>query len=118
MPDEPLELERVSMFGFGAIPNLEASLASNAPLKRRLRPRRSKSDETANEAAELVIVNVKPRQRRKSSSWPLTKKAKSSSGGFNIRVPRTLKPKPKPKPGDMVLPIEMPDGEQTASNSG
>ncbi|KAG5953414.1 hypothetical protein E4U53_005701 [Claviceps sorghi] len=95
MPNEPLEMERVSMFGFGAIPNLEASSASNAPLKRRLRPRRCKSDETANEAAELVIVNVKPRQRQKSSSWPLTKKAKSSSLAARQR---TL----KPKPGDKV----------------
>ncbi|KAG5971936.1 hypothetical protein E4U55_000982 [Claviceps digitariae] len=93
MPDEPLDLERLSMFGFGAIlPNLEASLASDTPLKRRLRPRRAKSDETAKtaDAADLVTVNVKPRQRQKSSSWPPTKKTKPSSSTARQRL---LKPR-------------------------
>lgn len=110
MPDEPLELERLSMYGFGAIPNLEACLSSDAPLKRRLRPRRAKSDETAKDVADLVIVSVKPRQRQKPSSWPPTKEANSSSLAARQRIL-------KPKSGDKSLPIEIPHSEKV-SNPG
>ncbi|GAB0133553.1 hypothetical protein EsDP_00001960 [Epichloe bromicola] len=107
MPDQPLELERVSMFGFGAIPNLEVSISSDAPLKRRLRPRRDKANETSNDA-DVVILNVKPRQGRNSSAWRHGSKAKPSSSAWQ----RVL----KPKLGDKMLPIEIPDSEKKASS--
>lgn len=110
MPDQPFELERVSMFGFGAIPNLEVSISSDAPLKRRLRPRRDKASETSNDA-DVVILNVKPRQGRKSSAWRHSSKAKPSSSAWQ----RAL----KPQLGDKMLPIEIPDsGKKASSGSG
>ncbi|QPH12651.1 hypothetical protein C2857_004912 [Epichloe festucae Fl1] len=110
MPDQPLELERVSMFGFGAIPNLEVSISSaDAPLKRRLRPRRDKANETSNDA-DVVILNVKPRQGRKSSAWRHSSKAKPSSSAWQ----RVL----KPKLGDKMLPIEIPDISEKKASSG
>ncbi|KAG6006630.1 hypothetical protein E4U21_006852 [Claviceps maximensis] len=86
MPEDPLELERVWMFGFGAIPNLEASLASDVPLKRRLRPRRSNSNEIAKDAVDSVSVEVTSRQRQKSLSWQPTKKAKLTSSSARQRI--------------------------------
>lgn len=110
MPDEPLELERVSMFGFGAIPNLEASIASDAPLKRRLRPRRYKSNEVSNDA-NVVIVNVKSRQRQKSSTWRPSSSNATSSTSARQRIL-------KPKLGNKMLPIEVADSEKAAPEFG
>ncbi|KAG6025159.1 hypothetical protein E4U41_001599 [Claviceps citrina] len=104
MPDEPLELESVSMFGFGAIPNLEIAMASDAPLKRRLRPRRCSSTETLPNDADAFIVNVKPRRREKSSTWRPSLSAESAS---SVRQ-RPL----KPKPDDKMLPMEIQDSEK------
>ncbi|OAQ68106.1 hypothetical protein VFPPC_15783 [Pochonia chlamydosporia 170] len=112
MPDEPAELDNVSMYGFGAIPNLEASLTTDEPLKRRLRPRREKAD--AASQPDLVLVNVR---HRTSNSAALG----SSSG----HKPRTRK-KPnrinkntaaKARPGSKNLPIEILDSDKKAASS-
>ncbi|KAG6137446.1 hypothetical protein E4U38_000931 [Claviceps purpurea] len=65
MPDEPFGLK--SLYVSGAIPNLpnlEACMMSDEPLKRRLRPRRCKSDKAA-KYAEHVTADARPRKRRK-----------------------------------------------------
>ncbi|KAK2593407.1 hypothetical protein QQS21_008895 [Conoideocrella luteorostrata] len=111
MPDEPLELENVSMYGFGAIPNLEASESSEAPLKRRLRPRKEKKREATSDA-EVVILDIKSQpQRPKSSVAKSSSRARASSSRTNKRVL-------KPKPGDKSLPIEIMDGEKMSIASG
>lgn len=64
---EPFELK--SLYVSGAIPNLpnpEACIASDEPLKRRLRPRRYKSDKAAKDAGH-VTADARPRKRRKVS---------------------------------------------------
>ncbi|OAA32016.1 hypothetical protein AAL_01348 [Moelleriella libera RCEF 2490] len=95
MPAEPLELEHISMFGFGAIPNLESLLSTDAPLKHRLRPRKEKVTYGSDDG-DVVFVNVHSRQM-----------AQKSSG----HAPRG---KLKATFGDRSLPIQSFDSEGTA----
>lgn len=110
MPAEPAELENVSMYGFGAIPNLEASIPFDEPLKHRLRPRREKTEEASNNA-DLLIVDVRKRgavQRPSSSKRPKSRARKTPN-----RVNKSV----KAKPGSKNLPIEILDSEKKAASS-
>lgn len=111
MPAEPAELENVSMYGFGAIPNLEASIPLDEPLKRRLRPRREKTEEASSDA-DLLIVDVRQRgsavQRPSSSNRPKPRARKPPN-----RVNKSV----KAKPGSKNLPIEILDSDKKAGSS-
>ncbi|KIE00955.1 hypothetical protein MAJ_03289, partial [Metarhizium majus ARSEF 297] len=111
MPADPAELKNVSMYGFGAIPNLEASATPEEPLKRRLRPRKERIECIEAPDADVFIVNVRQR----------------SNGGQRLSSIK-LKPKPrrtpnrdhrsvKAKPGSKFLPIEILDSEKKAASS-
>jgi hypothetical protein len=111
LPTEPAQLENVSMYGFGAIPNLEELVTWDEPLKRRLRPRRDRVQEEPN--TDVFIVNARQRgratQRQSSSSSKPKPRARQTPG----RVSKTA----KAKPGSKGLPIEILDSEKNTTSS-
>ncbi|KHO00760.1 uncharacterized protein MAM_01538 [Metarhizium album ARSEF 1941] len=111
MPADPSSLNNVSMYGFGAIPNLEASVTPEEPLKRRLRPRRGKTEEASD--ADVFLVNVRQRsngnQRPSSSSIKVKPKPRKTL----IRLHGSA----KAQPGSKHLPIEILDSEKKAAGS-
>ncbi|OAA44784.1 hypothetical protein NOR_03538 [Metarhizium rileyi] len=109
MPADPTELQNVSMYGFGAIPNLEASVTSEEPLKRRLRSRGEKMEASD---TDIVIVNVRQRSgrhQRPSSSNKLKSRPQESPYRNNKSF--------RAKPGSKHQPIEILDSEKKAASS-
>ncbi|KAF5138639.1 hypothetical protein E5D57_002425 [Metarhizium anisopliae] len=111
MPADPAELKNVSMYGFGAIPNLEASATPGEPLKRRLRPRKERIECIEAPDADVFIVNVRHRSNggQRSSSIKLKPKPR--------RTPNRDHRSVKAKPGSKFLPIEILDSEKKAASS-
>lgn len=105
MPTDPLELENISMYGFGAIPNLGFSGPLDAPLKQRLRPRRDKVNSPSSDA-DVIFVGIDSRQRQRPNIRRSSVKACSPAD-------YTVKPMLKPKLGDASLPIEIVDGSKS-----